>query len=432
MASCARVEGLLQAHIDAELSPAERLVVEQHVAECPRCAALLRASQAASVTVFEALAADRLPQSLAPSVMEGLPEMAARDRGDVASVNWRAKHPSSRAAAMMRRIPIAAAVVLTILAVVIQYNWPESPVPNASVIGVVTQVSGDVSHVADVGKAAERVALQEFIEPGAMLETGANGMMMAALTGPTYVKLNRNSRLTVANDRSLELEYGEAWFDVNRNGRRFVVRTPSGDVRVLGTTFLVRADANSTTVAVVEGEVHLESAADRQSFVLVTQGRQATVSRYGSPTAPSEASLRRVAAWAEAIVPDKEAHTLFMDAVQPRAAAALELPGMVVWRIPTTQGDEVWAVSALRIYWEPTPETASHCSYEVYVYDGNMQPLFRDRVDGSVFSDAGRDFYEVRAPGGAIRDVNALTVRLVPDYSTGPVEPTLSVKALAH
>ncbi len=422
----------MQAHIDAELSPAERLVVEQHVAECPQCAVLLREFQAASVLLFEALAEDRLPRGLAMPVMQGLPEMAARDRGDLAGVNWRAKHPSSRAAAMMRRIPIAAAVVLTVLAVVIQYNWPERPVPNASVIGVLTQVTGDAYHMAAPDASTGRAALRAFIEPGATLQTGSNGTMMAALAGPTYLKLNRNSRLVVRNDRRFELEHGEAWLDVGRDGRRFVVHTPSGDVRVLGTAFVVQADATATTVTVTEGEVHLESAADRQAFVVVTRGRRATISRSGSPNGPTDASVRTVTAWAEAIVPDKEAHTLFLDAVQSRAGAGLELPGMVVWRIPTNQGDEAWAVSALRIYWDPTPATASHCSYEVYVYDGNMRPLFRDHVDGRVFGDADGGYHEVRAPAGPIRGVNALTVRLVPDFSTGPVEPTLSVKALAH
>lgn len=422
----------MQAHIDAELSPAERLVVEQHVAECPQCAALLREFQAVSVLLFETLADDRLPRSLAMPVMHALPEMAARDRGDLAGVNWRAKHPSSRAAAMMRRIPIAAAVVLTVLAVVIQYNWPERPVPNASVIGVLTQVTGDAYHKAASDASTGRAALKAFIEPGATLRTGSNGTMMAALAGPTYLKLNRNSRLVVTSDRRFALEHGEAWLNVGRNGRRFVVHTPSGDVRVLGTAFVVQADANATTVTVTEGEVHLESAVDRQAFVVVTRGRRATISRSGSPAGPTDASVRTVTAWAEAIVPDREAHTLFLDAVQSRAAGALELPGMVVWRIPTTQGDEAWAVSALRIYWDPTPATARHCSYEVYVYDGNMRPLFRDHVDGSVFGDADGGYYEVRAPTGPIRDVNALTVRLVPDFSTGPVEPTLSVKALAH
>lgn len=422
----------MQAHIDAELSPAERIIVEQHVADCTQCANTLRVYQSTSAALFETLAEDRLRHSLVAPVVAHLPEMEVVDRDDVASVNWRAKHPSNTVATMMRRLPIAAAVVLTILAVVIQYYWPESPEPSASVVGVVTQVSGDAYQSAGDAVPVKRTSAKAFIEPGALLETGAVGTMMVSLAGPSYIKLNHDTRLLVGNDRSIDLEYGTAWLDVGRDGRRFVVHTPSGDVRVLGTTFVVEADENMTTVTVSEGEVHVESAVDKTAFVLLTPGRQASISRQGSPSEPRGVSVRTVTAWAEGIYPDKSAHTLFLDAVQPRTVDGLELPGIIVWRIPTTQGDQAWAVSALRLYWEPVAASGSHCSYELYVYDEDMRPLFKERVDGSVFRDASRNYYEVRVPGGPVKGVNALTVRLVPDFSTGTVESTISVKALAH
>jgi len=55
---------------------------------------------------------------------------------------------------------------------------------------------------------------------------------------------------------------GEARFEVASDGRAFVVETPEARVRVLGTTFSVRARGDVTSVAVQEGRVAVETGTD--------------------------------------------------------------------------------------------------------------------------------------------------------------------------
>ncbi len=80
------------------------------------------------------------------------------------------------------------------------------------------------------------------------------------------VVLNADSHLehAVAEDaptRTVQLR-GEARFEVASDGRAFVVETTEARVRVLGTTFSVRARGDVTSVAVQKGRVAVETGTD--------------------------------------------------------------------------------------------------------------------------------------------------------------------------
>jgi len=78
----------------------------------------------------------------------------------------------------------------------------------------------------------------------------------------TVVRLNTNSRINIKFDRaqrSLYLMQGEAFFDVAPDaGRPFVVETPNGIARAIGTAFSVRFLDNKMKILVEEGVVAVE------------------------------------------------------------------------------------------------------------------------------------------------------------------------------
>lgn len=78
------------------------------------------------------------------------------------------------------------------------------------------------------------------------------------------ITLNTHSALAkgyTAEQRRVRLLRGEAWFDVSPgDGRPFIVETAQGDIRVTGTRFNVRLDANEATVSLDEGGVILRLA----------------------------------------------------------------------------------------------------------------------------------------------------------------------------
>jgi transmembrane sensor len=78
------------------------------------------------------------------------------------------------------------------------------------------------------------------------------------LSDGSVVNLNAGSRIrfnkkNFSSDRKLELE-GEAFFNVTR-GNSFVVKTPKGIIRVLGTTFNVNSRNNTFKVTCFTGNV---------------------------------------------------------------------------------------------------------------------------------------------------------------------------------
>jgi transmembrane sensor len=81
----------------------------------------------------------------------------------------------------------------------------------------------------------------------------------------TKVYLNQHSTLTAAADfneetRTVTLQ-GEAYFDVKRDETRpFVIKANGTEVRVLGTSFNVRAYDKRVSVAVTSGKVQFSSA----------------------------------------------------------------------------------------------------------------------------------------------------------------------------
>lgn len=93
------------------------------------------------------------------------------------------------------------------------------------------------------------------------------------LADGTRVELNAHTNLLVdlgAKERRVRLADGEAFFSVSKDAARpFIIETPGGSVRVTGTQFNVRAEANSPLeVTVLEGSVQVrpgESAVGRDA-----------------------------------------------------------------------------------------------------------------------------------------------------------------------
>ena len=117
-----------------------------------------------------------------------------------------------------------------------------------------------------------------------------------SLEDGSTVELAGSSSLSVdfsAEARRVVLHDGEAFFDVARGTRPFVVQAADGFSQALGTSFDVKRQGSEVTVAVVEHAVAVSSAGSR---VVVEQGQQI---RYGARRLGKvgEADLAQVEAW---------------------------------------------------------------------------------------------------------------------------------------
>ncbi|MFV1980682.1 MAG: FecR family protein, partial [Rhodothermia bacterium] len=100
-----------------------------------------------------------------------------------------------------------------------------------------------------------------------VVSTSAPGMQLAVdLPDGSRAELNSGARLTrprrFGDTRSVEL-IGEAYFDVSKNDKPFIVKTFNAEIRVLGTRFIVRSWPDSfdrrTTVTLEEGTVEIST-----------------------------------------------------------------------------------------------------------------------------------------------------------------------------
>ncbi|MEX2016357.1 MAG: zf-HC2 domain-containing protein, partial [Candidatus Hydrogenedentales bacterium] len=161
----------MQGYVDGELKAGEKVILEEHVADCAGCKHTLREHQSCAALLFEIYGEHKLQTDMTSSVMAHLPSRDEMDFPvvDVEGVNWRAKHPSRTRERLNRFIPIAAAALLLVLAGVIRNYWPSQPVPHET-IGVVLQIDGS----------AERVEAEDDLRRTAAVE-------LAAFSGDRFV-----------------------------------------------------------------------------------------------------------------------------------------------------------------------------------------------------------------------------------------------------
>jgi transmembrane sensor len=105
------------------------------------------------------------------------------------------------------------------------------------------------------------------------------------MTDGSHVTLNTDSAIRVAvtdRERSVQLERGEAFFDVARDPHRpFIVRAGDKRIVVLGTQFSVRRDGDEVRVAVAEGKVRLEDESGNASAAAIERSSKAGAASVG-------------------------------------------------------------------------------------------------------------------------------------------------------
>jgi transmembrane sensor len=150
--------------------------------------------------------------------------------------------------------------------------------------------------------------------------TAVGEQRSVTLSDGTRVTLNTDSRLKVNYsdaERNVELQAGEAFFDVAKNPERpFIVTAGHESVVAVGTSFMVRRDGDEMAVTLVEGKVNvLKDTADpkvppRDAQVLIP-GQRLRVA--GSTPTLDRPNIDAVTAWRRGeVVLD---HTRLVDAV---------------------------------------------------------------------------------------------------------------------
>ncbi len=419
MASCTQIAKQLQTYIDGELGASERVIVRQHLTECSACKTQMRDVQKHSAFLFEAYSPVRLEEDLSGYVLDHLPELdfpredPAVPEFDVASLNFRAKHPTLLRERAMRLLPVAAAVLLIFLAAILSDNWPAASLAS-NTVGIVAYNEGDAYRVEDGSDQRARAVVGTFASLRDQFVTGDNSSLMLRILGPTDIRIAANTRLQIDTDRKVSIDKGRVFFDVDGAKRRFKVMTPSGDITVFGTSFDVRVDAQRTTVTVLEGSVQLGSTAAASVFSMIQSGESASVA-FGQTTDiyPSPANVAFASQWAQHILADEKAESIFASRIAPLMTPT-EVAGKSGWNVDTRN----MPLKAIIIKWDSVSPFANYASYDVYVSNEAGDSVFRARIDGSVFSNPNITSYEIENSSTKRDSLSSIFVNLVPEDGT--------------
>ena len=126
------------------------------------------------------------------------------------------------------------------------------------------------------------------IGAGGTVSVTAEGLAELALTRGGALKIFPGSSLRLGADgQSVELARGKIWCEIDHTGKGFKVRTTTGEVRVVGTSFVVEHQPGAATeVRVFHGLVELEDVGHRGT-VRLAEAHQATLAASLAPSAPA-------------------------------------------------------------------------------------------------------------------------------------------------
>jgi transmembrane sensor len=151
--------------------------------------------------------------------------------------------------------------------------------------------------------AAAAVGIGQLRQSTERIETAVGEIRRVPLKDGSFAAVNTNTRLAVTlkrESREVQLDSGEAWFEVAKDADRpFVVAAGDVRVRAVGTAFAVRRTGDGADVQVTEGVVEVWSKSDPTNVRRLSAGTAAFASNTAGPSLPADTGpdLDRTLAW---------------------------------------------------------------------------------------------------------------------------------------
>jgi ferric-dicitrate binding protein FerR (iron transport regulator) len=209
----------------------------------------------------------------------------------------------AQAGARTRRLSLAAAASVLMLAAAIGWNaFMTNTGDSGAVLGQVARF--DAPGLVESGYLRRDLAMN----PGAPLHAGQSfdvrGDSLITLVGGGNLRVARASSIQVLAVNAVKLERGELYVDIPpglRGNDRFMVVTPAGEFRHVGTQFAVAIVNGMTRLRVREGSVQWHAA---EGDATVNAGTEVTIDSNRTVTRRPIPTAGRDWAWAESMAPD--------------------------------------------------------------------------------------------------------------------------------
>jgi ferric-dicitrate binding protein FerR (iron transport regulator) len=231
------------------------------------------------------------------------PEAMQRIRA-ATQTEWRANvQAPAQAGTRTRRLSLAAAASVLMLAAAIGWNaFMTNTGDGGAVLGQLARF--DAPGLVEAGYLRRDLAMN----PGAPLRAGQSfdvrGDSLITLAGGGNLRVARASSIQVLAVNAVKLERGELYVDIppgQRGSDRFMVVTPAGEFRHVGTQFAVAIVNGMTRLRVREGSVQWHAA---EGDSTVNAGTEVTIDGNRTVTRRPIPTAGRDWAWAESMAPD--------------------------------------------------------------------------------------------------------------------------------
>ena len=153
--------------------------------------------------------------------------------------------------------------------------WLARPLylPGSAPVATVARVVGDVSVESNGGQWVP-LSAGSVVDSGTVLRTGAGGRAALDLESGVQVRLDVGTELAFNDVEEATLSQGAIYVDSGIAGggdARFVLETPAGDVRHLGTQYSAAVDDGALRVGVREGRIEVTG---QRASVVARAGEQ--------------------------------------------------------------------------------------------------------------------------------------------------------------
>jgi len=228
--SCEDFRSLIPAYLTSSLTPARRLLFEDHIRECVGCRKALEIAKRGSAQV----SAGRI--SVVRRIQPG-------------HLKW--------------ALPVAAMLVVAVAAQtgpVRDWLWP------IDVHATVQVVDGGLFSVS--GQDVRTVKAGQRIDRGQAVRTGAASGAMLELADGTRIEMAARSELSLGRARDgvkVQLARGNVIVKAAKQHGHLYVETGDCTVAVVGTVFSVNSGVKGSRVVVIEGKVHVTQDGKEQS-----------------------------------------------------------------------------------------------------------------------------------------------------------------------
>ena len=277
---CEDFQSLIPAYLDGKLSPARRLLLEDHSNECIPCRQEMKAQKTLAATKSATYV--RKP---ARSNKQA-PQRAAASRWSTAKV---------------ARWSVAAAMVVC-LGLVGLFTYERLDLSGTALAATVESANGLAFVVSD--EQIRPLTAGEQLRKGETVRTAKDSDAVLRLRDGSTVEMRERSEFSVSENMrgvTVQLDRGDVIVEAAKqhNGRLYV-KTPDSLVSVKGTIFAVESGTKGSRVSVVEGEVKVDHAG-KQETLLPGDQTTTTANLQKAPVGETVAWSRNAAKYANLV-----------------------------------------------------------------------------------------------------------------------------------